>query len=140
MANKQMFGLALAGGAALIVMGGKKKKKKKSAGVDTADDIELNLGESWMRHGGGEDEQLEFDAECNVIINKLNFGKHNEWLTNRYLSMRQSGIEDPDQIALELLKEQSTQCPWDDQSQWTTLMADLFGQLRDSVAVYMDAT
>jgi len=135
---KKGIGLAIAGGAALVILGSGKKKKKKKVSSDAGP--ELNLGESWMRHGGGDAEKLEFDAECNEIINKLNFGKHNEWLTNRFLAIRGSGVENPDEIAVALLKEQSEQCPWDDQSQWTTLMADLFGQLRDAVSVYMDAT
>lgn len=138
MAKKSMMGLALAGGAALVIMGSKGKKKKKRVSSEAG--LNLNLGESWMRHGGGDAEKLEFDAECNEIINKLNFGKHNEWLTNRYLAIRDSGVNSPDEIAIALLKEQSEQCPWDDQSQWTTLMSDLFGQLRDAVSVYMDAT
>lgn len=141
MANKTGMGLALAGGAALLLLssGSKKRSKKSSNGNGKKEDKDIELGSRWMELGGGSDEKIKFDDECREIINKLSFEKHNQWITNRYFDFRKEGMEDADAITLRLLKEQSEQCPWDDQSQWTSLMSELYAQLRDGVATYMQS-
>lgn len=153
MAKNTGMGLLLAGGAALVLMSGGKKKKKKSSsaepkpnGKDNGDNGEKQsiLPKPYLDYSGGSAEKLVFDNECKEILEKIDMtpgGAHDQWLTGRYMQLVESGMTSPEEITLQLLREQSEHCPWDDQTQWTELMENTYATLLDAgVRPYMKAT
>lgn len=96
------------GVAAVVVMGGKKKKKK------------------------------EVTSECGAFISQMDISANNTWLTNRYEQMRAAGERDLETIALTLLQEQDSHCPWGNRDKWTTFMSRLYDQMLAAVEGYYD--
>ena len=151
MAKNTGMGLLLAGGAALVLMsgGGKKKKKKspsdtpKTNGKDSEEKPSI-LPKPYLEYSGGSAEKLVFDSECKEILEKIDMtpgGAHDQWLTGRYMQLVDSGMTSPEEITIQLLREQSDHCPWDDQTQWTELMNNTYTTLLDAgIRPYMKAT
>lgn len=125
MAGKSSIPLLLGVGAAALLLGGKKKKKKSGVAGE-------KLYPKYMADDG-DGERLLFDEECSAIINKANYDSHNAWITNRYSQLFKDGMTDPDQLTIQLLKDQSEHCPWNDRSEWTPLMEELYAQLFSAV-------
>ena len=127
--------LLLGVGAAALLLGGKKKKKSTAAtngnGKTPKDLEELKYLE--IATGPGGDERLTFDEECSEIINKMDMEAHNNWITNRYFQLIGEGMTDLNAVTLQLLKDQSTHCPWDEPDKWTPLMSGLYEQLLGGV-------
>lgn len=116
MASKSTLPLVLAAGAgALLLMGGKKKKT------------------SWVAAPTHVPGMLIMDSECSEILNKLNEGDADMWLTNRYNELVDGGMSDLDQITLQILKDQSNHCPWDTPSKWTPFMKALRDQFAEAI-------
>lgn len=99
------------GAVAVVVMGGKKKKKSDSG-------------------------KMTIDQECSRILASGDVNVHNEWITNRYEQMLAAGETNLEVISLNLLKEQSMHCPWDDNAKWTQLMEELYQQVYEAVNTY----
>jgi len=127
--------LLVAGGAALVMAAGKKKKLKKPSEEPDRKYIEVIVP---TEYGEGTAEKLILDEECNAIAEKIDFHKHNTYITSRYHQLLKEGVlTTPEEISLQLLREQSTHCNWDaDRSQWTDLMRALYDQLFTAVKVY----
>lgn len=85
--------------------------------------------------GKTDDARIKLDSECMEIISKLEGlePEHDTWLTNRHNQLYAEGMIDPNDLAIQMLKDQSEHCPWDDQSKWTALMKELHTQLLDAV-------
>ena len=139
MAGKSAMPLLLVAGAAALVLGGKKKKRKPSTtnGVTKPGEekkwVEVGIP---SEYGGGEGDRLVLDAECANIAQKIDFGKHNTWVTSRFHQIVAEGTVDPAIITLRLLQEQSEHCPWGDPSSWTPMMKELHDQLLVAVQTY----
>lgn len=145
MAKNSGMGLMVAGGAALLLLsGGKKKKKKKSDGVgkpgagngyDTGeidDDSVKSPAKRPFMDVGAKAEKMVFDQECKAVIENVDLSPgspHDQWLTTRYYELREGGMNDPEEITLQLLKEQTEHCPWDDESRWTDFMRNTYETL-----------
>lgn len=134
MAGKSAIPLILVAGGAALLLSGKKKRSsdgrkelKKPTYIDISSDP---VG----------DDRIKFDEECGSIINKLNFDDHNNWLTNRYYQLLDEGVVDVEHIAVQLLKDQSNHCPWDDVSSWTPFMKSVYNQLLDAVRGWHEHT
>lgn len=141
MANKSAIPLLLGAGVLAAALSGKKKKKSSStAPSDKAPEEAIAPSKRYLdavtAQGGGQ--TIVFDQECREIAEKANAADHNNWLTNRYLQLVKSGIDDLDTVTLQLLKDQSAHCPWDDQGSWTELMSALYQQLRAAVQEFHD--
>ena len=139
--NSAMPLLLLAGGAA-VMMSKKKKKKSKSSAAKTPDAPEVP---DWsaiddprvkMPEAGGESEKLVFNAECTEFAGKLNFDKHNEYITGVFHDMVENGVTDADAITLAMLKDQAPNCPWNNEPKWSDLMRGLYEQLNSAVSEY----
>lgn len=142
MSGKAAIPLILGAGAVALLLTGKKKSQplkgtEKVEPGETPSSKERELLEKFkyieMISDPDGDERLILDEECSSIINKLNFETHNNWLTNRYFQLMSEGVVGPDQISIQLLKDQSSHCPWDDKSSWTPLMQGLYDQLNAAV-------
>lgn len=116
---KSAVPLILAAGAgALLFMMGKKKKPKSSIATES------DLG------------MLVMNSECTEIINKLNHGDADAWMTRRYNELVDLGISKVETITLQMLKDQSRHCPWDTPSKWTPFMGELYAQYLDAINVW----
>jgi hypothetical protein len=120
MATKTTVPLLLAVGAAALLLTGKKKPKKPA---------------TITPNGEGVFDRLVINSECSEILNELtlNKGDWDMWHTNRYYELVDGGMSDVDDITLQLLKEQSSHCPWDSVDKWTPLMKGLYDMLHVSV-------
>lgn len=123
-------------------MMGKKKKRRKTSAPEVEEkpsapdwssiyDPRVKLPES-----GGESDKLVFNAECTEFADKLNYDKHNQYITGMFHDMVEEGITDASAITMAMLKDQAPNCPWDDQAKWTELMEGLHGQLLAAVQEY----
>jgi hypothetical protein len=131
--------LLVAGGAALLMSGKKKSRTKGNGASNKADEdrrwIEVGFPDEYSEVGSIE--KLMLDQECTALAKKLDPGKHNAWVTSRYMQLVAEGVAtSPDDITLTLLREQSDHCPWDDRASWTPLMKSLYDQLLAAVEVY----
>lgn len=149
MSGKAIIPLALAGGAVALFFATKKssaeeaaaKKKKKKKEEKWGDVPDLDpIDWQQLAPGDGADAKMVFDAECNQITNKLNMREHNSWLTNRYFQLLSEGAESLEEVTIQLLRDQSEHCPWDDPDQWTSLMKALYAQLFEAVKAWHDQT
>lgn len=143
MAKNSGMGLLVAGGAALLLLsGGKKKKKKKTNGAvtpgpgidETGDETDGSVRPTKrpFMDTGAKAEKMVFDKECKAVIENVDLSPgspHDQWLTTRYYELREAGMDDPAEITLQLLMEQTEHCPWDDESRWTDFMRSTYNTL-----------
>ncbi len=129
--------LALAGIAALAL--GKKKKKKTAANGK----IEFP---NWTQVGGGSipgieegpdgSDKMVFDQACSAFAQKINMDKHNTYITGMFHAAVEQGATSAQQIALAMLMDQASQCPWAEPASYTPLMRAVYDQLLAAVAEY----
>lgn len=131
MANKSAFPL-IAGAAALAyLMVGSSKKKKTTTDFRVPDKGKADSDED--EPNVFPPDRLVINQECTEILNNLEKAVHDQWLTNRAAELYNDGLKDLDALTLQLLKDQSEHCPWDDESKWTGLMKGLYEQLNKAV-------
>lgn len=144
--------LLLAGGAAVVMSSKKKKKKTKKKEAETPELLEapdwskMPEAPEWsklddpriqMPEPGGDSEKLVFNAECTEFADKLNFDKHNEYITGMFHDMVEDGVRDAASITRAMLKDQAPNCPWEGSpAEWTDLMKGLWTQLYAAVGEY----
>lgn len=139
MAKQSALPLLLIAGGAAVMMGKKKKRKKSSSTTEKPsppDWSKVYDPRVKMPEAGGESAKMVFNTECTEFADKLNYDKHNEYITGMFHDMVEEGITDSGAITLTMLKEQAPNCPWDDQSKWTELMKGLYEQLLAAVQEY----
>jgi hypothetical protein len=142
MAKNSGMGLLVAGGAALLLLSGGKKKKKKTNGAvtpgpgidETGDETDGSVRPTKrpFMDTGAKAEKMVFDKECKAVIENVDLSPgspHDQWLTTRYYELREAGMDDPAEITLQLLMEQTEHCPWDDESRWTDFMRSTYNTL-----------
>lgn len=140
MAGKGTLLLYAAGAAALILGGKKKRRKKATPPTPTPEEEEEHI--SWrssrLEHSEDGKERLPFDEECQAFADKLNYDKHNIYITGMFHSEVQGGNTSARSIVMEMLKDQAPDCPWDDPGAYTELMADIQEQLLAAVQRYAE--
>lgn len=107
MANKALPLLALGAGALLLMS----RKKKTTPVPPTKDEEELPVSN-----------KLQFDKECEALLQRLDVKGYDARMTNKYLQLRNEGVEDLDEITLEILKMDAPHCPWEDPTSYTKQM------------------
>lgn len=133
--------ILLAGGAAMLIAAGRKDKDKKGAEpspepapaedpTTIAGALDPNL------LPGGTSATLVFDEECTGFAEKINLAEHNSYITARYHQLYAEGMEDLEELTLQLLREQAEHCPWDEPEKWTPLMQGIYDQLLTGVKGY----
>lgn len=127
--------LILSIGAAALFLGGKKKKKTSSSKEDISVDM---VGEYFNGKFDPKSENafLIMDHECREIAQKINPDAHNTYITNRFEQLVSEGWKDTAEISLQILKDQSHHCPWDNKNAWTPLMKGLYTQFHQAVREY----
>lgn len=138
MAGKSALPLIIGVGAAALLLGKKKRTSKTGNGKSDPDQVRVQYPDMTSDPTG--DSRIVLDQECSQIINKLSYPEHNNWITNRYYQLLSDGLTDLDEMTVQLLKEQSNHCPWDDPSKWTPLMGGLFEQLNAAVKGWHEQT
>ena len=128
--------LAMASLAALAL--GKKKKKKKSDSQfpQWAQKLEGGIGD--LEIGPDGQAKLAFDESCQAFADKLNADAHNTYLTGSFHTLVDSGVKNAEEIVGAMLRDQAPQCPWDDDSKYTELMAGVHSQLLEAVRGYAE--
>lgn len=88
----------------------------------------------------GGSEKLVLSANCSGVAGPLDEAEHDSWLTTRYFELLAAGNGLPE-ITMQLLREQSPHCPWDDDpGNWTQFMRELYEQLFKGVVSFHDMT
>ena len=128
---KSALPLLLGVGVVAVVMSGKKKRKASAEPDESGigDPVRTPADEA-ARSG------MEMNDECSKILASVGTDEHDRWLTNRYEQMVAGGEGDLAVISLNLLKEQSEHCPWDNPDAWTRLMGELYSQVFEGVKEY----
>ena len=136
MAGKSALPLVLMAGAAAVVLGGKKKKRKKKPAITPDDEAQLKWIPPHLEHSEEGSEKLTFDEECDAFADKLNYDKHNAYVTGMFHSQIQSGNTNARDIVMAMLKDQAGKCPWDEPAEYTELMNAIADQLLKAVQQY----
>ena len=137
MAGKGALPLVLMAGAAAVVLGGKKKKRKKRPPTPTPDvEGKIDWKPPRLEHSEEGGEKLIFDEECAAFADKLNYDKHNAYITGMFHSQTQAGNTNARDIVMAMLEDQAGQCPWGDPAEYTELMLDISNQLLAAVQKY----
>lgn len=132
--------LALFGGALLLMKGKKKKKSESEAGGKTQfpDWVEKpsggGIGDLEISPDG--QAKMVFDQSCQAFADKLNADAHNTYITGAFHTLVDSGVKNAEEIVQAMLRDQAPQCPWDDASKYTQLMAGVHDQLLAAVREY----
>lgn len=114
--------LLAVGAGALMMMSKKKTGFRSSYSSSSVDWLENSL--------------LILDKECESIAKKVDPVAHDTFITNRFHQLMRDGVTDTHAITIQILKDNSVHCPWDDQSRWTELMRGLYEQLFAGVEGY----
>ncbi len=135
--------LAAAGLAAVVLTKSKKKKKKKEA----EEEIEFP---KWIETAEGDvmegletspegQEKLVFDEECKAFHDRLNADAHEAYLTGSFHALYKSGVRSAEQIVQAMLRDQASQCPWDNPEAYTPLMKGVHDQLLAAIVAFAKA-
>jgi hypothetical protein len=115
--------LLLAGAAALVMMG---KKKKANGGVKiTPSGLPVS-------------DHLRFDEACEKLLQRLDVPGYDNRMTNMYVDLRKSGVDDPVELTLGILKMDAAHCPWDDPGKYTGQMKLTFDAQLAAVQNFYD--
>ena len=147
MAGKSTLPFLAAAGIAAVALTRGKKKKKKAA--EEKEEKEIRFPK-WIETAEGEaiggletspegQATLVFDEACQAFADRLNADAHETYLTGSFHTLYKSGVRSGEQIVQTMLRDQASQCPWDNPEAYTPLMKGVHDQLLAAIVAFAKA-